>query len=105
MLVAAGLVRRADLYRVLARIWDSRYVDPTEAVTQRVLFDGLDPVGGTCNHFRSAGLRALDGWDRLNVTEDADLGIRAAALDSTVGVINSTTFGVGLRFRRSRRTC
>src|SRR3712207_7036977 len=34
----------------------------------------------------------LGGWDPFNVTEDADLGIRAAALGRTVGVINSTTF-------------
>ncbi len=34
----------------------------------------------------------LGGWDPFNVTEDADLGIRAAALGYTVGVINSTTY-------------
>ena len=50
------------------------------------------PLGGTSNHFRTAVLRDLGGWDPFNVTEDADLGIRAAALGYTVGVINSTTF-------------
>ncbi len=50
------------------------------------------PLGGTSNHFRTAQLRQLGGWDPYNVTEDADLGIRAAALGYTVGVINSTTF-------------
>jgi cellulose synthase/poly-beta-1,6-N-acetylglucosamine synthase-like glycosyltransferase len=50
------------------------------------------PLGGTSNHFRTAGLRQLGGWDPYNVTEDADLGIRAAAMGYTVGVINSTTF-------------
>ena len=35
---------------------------------------------------------SLGGWDPYNVTEDADLGIRAAALGYTVGVINSTTY-------------
>lgn len=50
------------------------------------------PLGGTSNHFRTAKLRLLGGWDPYNVTEDADLGIRAAALGYTVGVINSTTF-------------
>lgn len=50
------------------------------------------PLGGTSNHFRTDQLRLLGGWDPFNVTEDADLGIRAAALGKRVGVINSTTF-------------
>jgi glycosyltransferase XagB len=50
------------------------------------------PLGGTSNHFRTDELRLLGGWDPFNVTEDADLGIRAAALGQRVGVINSTTF-------------
>ncbi len=62
------------------------------------MLPGLDrlrlpiPLGGTSNHFRTDALRGLGGWDPFNVTEDADLGIRAAALGHTVGVINSTTF-------------
>jgi len=62
------------------------------------MLPGLDalklpiPLGGTSNHFRTDGLRLLGGWDPFNVTEDADLGIRASALGYTVGVINSTTF-------------
>jgi cellulose synthase/poly-beta-1,6-N-acetylglucosamine synthase-like glycosyltransferase len=62
------------------------------------MLPGLDrlrlpiPLGGTSNHFRTRGLRMLGGWDPFNVTEDADLGIRAAALGRTVGVINSTTY-------------
>lgn len=50
------------------------------------------PLGGTSNHFRTDRLRELRGWDPFNVTEDADLGIRAAAQGMTVGVIGSTTF-------------
>ncbi|EXG79906.1 glycosyltransferase family 2 protein [Cryptosporangium arvum] len=50
------------------------------------------PLGGTSNHFRVDALRELGGWDPFNVTEDADLGIRAAALGKTVGVVNSTTY-------------
>ena len=62
------------------------------------MLPGLDalrlpiPLGGTSNHFRTGELRRLGGWDPFNVTEDADLGIRAAAEGYTVGVINSTTF-------------
>jgi cellulose synthase/poly-beta-1,6-N-acetylglucosamine synthase-like glycosyltransferase len=49
------------------------------------------PLGGTSNHFRTAALVDLGGWDPYNVTEDADLGIRASALGYRVGVVNSTT--------------
>ncbi|MDW7981421.1 MAG: glycosyltransferase [Thermomicrobium sp.] len=50
------------------------------------------PLGGTSNHFRVDRLKELGGWDPFNVTEDADLGIRAAAHGYRVGVINSTTW-------------
>ncbi|MEJ5299540.1 MAG: glycosyltransferase [Thermodesulforhabdaceae bacterium] len=62
------------------------------------LLPGLDrlklpiPLGGTSNHFKVEYLRLLGGWDPFNVTEDADLGIRATAHGMTVGVINSTTY-------------
>jgi cellulose synthase/poly-beta-1,6-N-acetylglucosamine synthase-like glycosyltransferase len=49
------------------------------------------PLGGTSNHFRTQALIELGGWDPYNVTEDADLGIRASALGYRVGVIHSTT--------------
>lgn len=50
------------------------------------------PLGGTSNHFRTDILRRLGAWDPFNVTEDADLGIRASSEGYTVGVINSTTY-------------
>ena len=62
------------------------------------MLPGLDrlrlpiPLGGTSNHFRTETLRELGGWDPFNVTEDADLGIRASAKGYKVGVINSTTY-------------
>ncbi len=62
------------------------------------MLPGLDrlrlpiPLGGTSNHFRTQILRQLGGWDPFNVTEDADLGIRAAAHGYTVGIVNSTTY-------------
>nr|WP_255561606.1 glycosyltransferase [Pseudohoeflea sp. DP4N28-3] len=34
------------------------------------------PLGGTSNHFRTATLIAIGGWDPYNVTEDADVGFR-----------------------------
>jgi len=62
------------------------------------MLPGLDrlglpiPLGGTSNHFRMDALRKLGAWDPFNVTEDADLGTRAAANGYTVGIINSTTY-------------
>jgi cellulose synthase/poly-beta-1,6-N-acetylglucosamine synthase-like glycosyltransferase len=50
------------------------------------------PLGGTSNHFRTDMLKELGAWDPFNVTEDADLGIRASAKSYIVGVVNSTTY-------------
>jgi cellulose synthase/poly-beta-1,6-N-acetylglucosamine synthase-like glycosyltransferase len=62
------------------------------------MLPGLDalrlpiPLGGTSNHFRTDLLRQLGAWDPWNVTEDADLGIRATALGYRIEVIDSTTW-------------
>jgi len=57
--------------------------------------DTLDipiPLGGTSNHFKLDILMELGGWDPFNVTEDADLGVRAYAKGYKVAIINSTTY-------------
>ncbi|MVN90221.1 glycosyltransferase [Mucilaginibacter aquatilis] len=57
--------------------------------------DTLDipiPLGGTSNHFKLAQLVELGAWDPFNVTEDADLGVRAYAKGHKIAVINSTTY-------------
>jgi len=57
--------------------------------------DTLDipiPLGGTSNHFKLANLIELGAWDPFNVTEDADLGVRAYAKGYKIAVINSTTY-------------
>lgn len=50
------------------------------------------PLGGTSNHFKTATLRALGGWDAFNVTEDADLGMRLVKRGYRTAIIDSTTF-------------
>jgi len=55
-------------------------------------FDIPIPLGGTSNHFKFEYLVELGGWDPFNVTEDADLGVRAYAKGYKVAIINSTTY-------------
>jgi cellulose synthase/poly-beta-1,6-N-acetylglucosamine synthase-like glycosyltransferase len=50
------------------------------------------PLGGTSNHFRTASLRALGGWDAYNVTEDADLGVRLARRHLACGTSTRITY-------------
>ncbi|EFO34318.1 glycosyl transferase family 2 [Roseibium sp. TrichSKD4] len=50
------------------------------------------PLGGTSNHFRKRALEQVGGWDRFNVTEDADLGVRLARFGYQLGVMTSSTY-------------
>ncbi|MDO9412571.1 MAG: glycosyltransferase [Pseudolabrys sp.] len=50
------------------------------------------PLGGSSNHFHTATLRKIGGWDAHNVTEDADLGMRLARFGYRADVIDSTTY-------------
>jgi cellulose synthase/poly-beta-1,6-N-acetylglucosamine synthase-like glycosyltransferase len=50
------------------------------------------PLGGTSNHFPTAKLRELNGWDAFNVTEDCDLGMRLVKKDYHTAVIDSVTY-------------
>ncbi len=57
--------------------------------------DTLDipiPLGGTSNHFKLDNLVELGAWDPFNVTEDADLGVRAYIKGYKIAVVNSTTY-------------
>lgn len=49
------------------------------------------PLGGTSNHFRTADLHKLKGWDSFNVTEDADLGMRLVKQGYRTAIIDSET--------------
>ena len=50
------------------------------------------PLGGTSNHFRTAILRELGGWDPFNVTEDCDLGVRLHKHGYRTLMMDSTTW-------------
>lgn len=50
------------------------------------------PLGGSSNHFHTATLREIGGWDPYNVTEDADLGMRLARFGWQSSVIDSSTY-------------
>jgi hypothetical protein len=50
------------------------------------------PLGGTSNHFRTAALRDLGGWDPFNVAEDCDLGVRLRVAGYRTAVLDSTTW-------------
>jgi cellulose synthase/poly-beta-1,6-N-acetylglucosamine synthase-like glycosyltransferase len=81
---------------------DPRFLPDQFALEYAVLFDvflpalarwGLAfPLGGTSNHFRADALRAVEGWDPYNVTEDADIGFRLAARGYRLDVITRPTF-------------
>ncbi len=49
------------------------------------------PLGGTSNHFKTADIIRLHGWDPFNVTEDADLGMRLFKEGYKTAIIDSVT--------------
>ena len=55
-------------------------------------FRTVIPLGGTSNHFRTAILRDLMGWDAYNVTEDCDLGVRLARAGYETRMLDTTTW-------------
>lgn len=50
------------------------------------------PLGGTSNHFKTDVLKAHQGWDSYNVTEDCDLGIELARSKVETRVLDSVTW-------------
>lgn len=67
-------------------VWFRRYLPGLTAL------GGPIPLGGTSNHFRTAALHRLGGWDPFNVTEDCDLGIRLAAAGHRTEILDSVTW-------------
>jgi glycosyltransferase XagB len=78
--------------------WITRLFTAEYAALFDVILPGLAawrmplPLGGTSNHFHTATLRALGGWDPYNVTEDADLGIRLARAGYHTTLVQSSTY-------------
>ncbi|MFC1460860.1 glycosyltransferase [Microvirga arabica] len=80
---------------------DDTWLTRLFTIEYAALFDVFNPglaevgspiaLGGTSNHFRTAVLRKVHGWDAWNVTEDADLGIRLARLGYEVTDLPSST--------------
>ncbi len=67
-------------------VWFRRYLGGLERMRVPI------PLGGTSNHFRTAPLRSLGGWDPFNVTEDCDLGVRLRIAGMTTRMLDSTTW-------------
>jgi cellulose synthase/poly-beta-1,6-N-acetylglucosamine synthase-like glycosyltransferase len=100
----SGSVRRLACVQASLNYFNSRQNVLTRMFTLEysAWFDGMlrgmevfrlaIPLGGTSNHFRADLLRQLGGWDPYNVTEDADLGMRAASAGLDITTIDSTTW-------------
>jgi len=73
----------------LSRYFSAEYAGHFDIFLPRLAALGLPlPLGGSSNHFRTATLREVGGWDPHNVTEDADLGMRLARFGYRSGVID-----------------
>ncbi|HLY29632.1 MAG TPA: glycosyltransferase, partial [Ktedonobacterales bacterium] len=68
----------------------SLWFDLTLPALQRI--GTFIPLGGTSNHFRTAVLRRVGGWDPFNVTEDCDLGVRLRQYGYATTILDSTTY-------------
>lgn len=77
---------------VLTRLFALEYSAWFDAMLPGMSATGMPiPLGGTSNHFRTAALREVGGWDPYNVTEDAELGLRAQAMGYRVHVDAAAT--------------
>jgi len=77
----------------LARMFTAAYAGHFDAFLPGLAALHLPlPLGGSSNHFRTAVLRQIGGWDPYNVTEDADLGVRLCRFGYRAAVSPSTTY-------------
>ena len=47
------------------------------------------PLSGSANFFRTDILKQLGGWDKFNLTEDADIGIRFKRFGYSIGMLDT----------------
>lgn len=93
----------------LTRLFALEYAALFDVVNAGLTRTGLPILlGGTSNHFRSAALREIGGWDAWNVTEDADLSFRFARTGYKIRDLRSDTLeeapaSYGLWFRQRTR--
>ncbi|MGH7880971.1 MAG: glycosyltransferase family 2 protein, partial [Candidatus Binataceae bacterium] len=77
----------------LARLYTAEYAGQFDVFLPGIARLCLPlPLGGSSNHFYTATLHAVCGWDPYNVTEDADLGMRLARFGYRSDVIESSTY-------------
>jgi len=77
----------------LARMFTADYAGQFDVFLPALVAMGLPlPLGGSSNHFRTAVLRHVGGWDPYNVTEDANLGMRLCRLGYRSAVLSSATY-------------
>lgn len=77
----------------LSRMFAAEYAGHFDVFLPGMADLGLPlPLGGSSNHFRTAVLREVGGWDPYNVTEDADLGFRLARFGYRSTTFDSTTY-------------
>jgi len=77
----------------LARMFTAEYAGQFDVFLDGLCALGMPlPLGGSSNHFATAVLREVGGWDAWNVTEDADLGMRLARFGYRAMMIGSTTY-------------
>ncbi len=92
---------------ILTRLFALEYAGLFDVLNAGLIRLGLPVLlGGTSNHFRTAELRALGGWDAWNVTEDADLAFRLVRAGYLIRDLPSATleeapasFGIWFRQR------
>lgn len=89
----ASLCIDNETHTWLSRTFAAEYAGQFDVYLPGMSAMGLPlPLGGSSNHFRTAILREIGGWDAFNVTEDADLGIRLARFGYRSVTFASTTF-------------
>jgi len=67
-------------------VWFDQFLPGLQAM------DVVIPLGGTSNHFVTSRLRQIGGWNRYNVTEDADLGLRIYLQGWKTAILETTTY-------------